>query len=290
MRRRLLLLTLFGSFAAAHAAPPPLVIDVYNPQGQSMFPVTSEIVSGARDVVLIDAQFQRNDAEALVKKIQATGKTLTTVYISHSDPDYYFGLDVVQAAFPKAKIVATAPTVAAIKASMDGKLAYWGPVLKDNAPKKLVLPAALASDRITLEGRALEVKGLRGPSPARTHVWIPSLKTAVGGVLVSSGSHVWIADTQTPQSRKHWLTALRHVEALHPARVVPGHFVGDEPKGLDAVRFTASYLETFEAEATRAKDAASLIDAMKRAYPQFTDTGGLELSAKVVKGEMKWPQ
>ena len=151
-RRTLLSAAALGaalSFAAlaAHAAE-PLKLEVYNPGAKSMFPVSSELVMGQADAVLIDAQFQRNDAEALVQKIKASGKKLTTVYISHSDPDYYFGLDVIQAAFPKAKIVATAPTVAAIKASMDGKLAYWGPVLKDNAPKKLVLPAVLASDRI----------------------------------------------------------------------------------------------------------------------------------------------
>jgi hypothetical protein len=94
----------------ASAAAGPLQLDVYNPGAKSMFPVSSELVTGDADAVLIDAQFQRNDAEALVQKIKASGKKLTTVYISHSDPDYYFGLDVIQAAFPEAKIVATPQT------------------------------------------------------------------------------------------------------------------------------------------------------------------------------------
>src|SRR5688572_17413931 len=120
--------TLSLASLAAHAAE-PLKLDVYNPGAKSMFPVSSELVTGQADAVLIDAQFQRNDAEALVQKIKASGKKLTTVYISHSDPDYYFGLDVIQAAFPDAKIVATPQTVAAIQASKDGKLAHWGPIL-----------------------------------------------------------------------------------------------------------------------------------------------------------------
>jgi 16S rRNA (cytosine967-C5)-methyltransferase len=73
------------------------------------------------DAILIDAQFQRNDAEQLVQQIKQSGKKLSTVYVSHSDPDYYFGLDVIQAAFPNAKIVATPQTVAAIKSNMEGK-------------------------------------------------------------------------------------------------------------------------------------------------------------------------
>ena len=139
-------------------AAQPLQVQVYNPGEKAIFPVASVIVSGEREAILVDAQFQRNDAETLVQRIKDSGKTLTTVYVSHSDPDYYFGLDTIQAAFPDAKIVATPQTVAAIKTNMDGKLAYWGPILKDNAPHKLVLPQALKGDRLTLEGKVIEIR------------------------------------------------------------------------------------------------------------------------------------
>jgi glyoxylase-like metal-dependent hydrolase (beta-lactamase superfamily II) len=278
---------------AAHAAQ-PLKLDVYNPGAKSMFPVSSELITGQTDAVLIDAQFQRNDAQALVQKIQASGKKLTTVYISHSDPDYYFGLDVVQAAFPDAKIVATPQTVAAIQASKDGKLAHWGPILKDNAPKALVVPEPLAGDSLALEGRKIQVVGLDGPTPERTFAWIPSLKAVVGGIPVSANIHVWIADTQTPASRSDWLRTLARIEALHPKTVVPGHYLpnadGSAPYSLAAVKFTRGYLQAFETEAKTAKDSAALIAAMKKRYPKLQDTSSLELSAKVIKGEMKWPQ
>jgi glyoxylase-like metal-dependent hydrolase (beta-lactamase superfamily II) len=294
MIRGTLLAAGIASLAAVHtlsasAAEAALQLEVYNPGDKAMFPVSSEIVSGRNEVVLIDAQFQRNDAEALVQKIKAGGKKLSTVYISHSDPDFYFGLDVIKAAFPDAKIVATPQTVAAIKASMDGKLAYWGPILKDNAPKALVLPEPLEGDTILLEGRKLEVKGLQGPSPARSYVWIPSLKTVAGGVPVFNNTHVWMADTQTPASREAWRKTLDSIAALKPATVVPGHYLGDAPKGLEAVKFTAGYLKTFEREAAQAKDSAELIGAMKKHYPSLGQLSSLELSAKVVKGEMKWP-
>ncbi|CAJ0812038.1 MBL fold metallo-hydrolase [Ralstonia flaminis] len=279
-----------AGIVAYAAAPAPLHLEVYNPGDKGVFPVSSEIITGAHEAILIDAQFQRTDAQALVRKIQASGKTLTTVYISQSDPDYYFGLDVIRAAFPKAKIVATPQTVAAIQASMNGKLAYWGPLLKDNAPKALVLPEVLHADHLTLEGRAIEIKGLNGPNPARTYLWIPSLKTVAGGVVVNSGDHVWVADTQTRESRLGWLQTLDNITALKPTTVVPGHFTGPMPAGLEAVRFTADYLKTFEAEAARANNSAELIKAMKAAYPSLPGDASLELSAKVIKGEMKWPQ
>ncbi|QXG45468.1 MBL fold metallo-hydrolase [Pseudomonas viridiflava] len=289
LRSALFALSFATLFPLAAQAADPLKIDVYNPAEKAIFPVSSELITGQHDAVLIDAQFQRNDAEALVQKIKASGKKLTTVYISHSDPDYYFGLDVIQAAFPEAKIVASEPTVKAIKASMQGKLAYWGPILKDNAPAKLVLPDVLKGDHLTLEGQPLEIKGLQGPTPQRSYVWIPSLKAVVGGVVVSSGIHVWVADTQTPKSRQDWLAALKGIEALKPNTVIPGHYLGEVPEGTKAVTFTADYLKSFEEHAAKAKDSAALIDAMKKAWPQLAEPSSLELSAKVIKGEMKWP-
>ena len=294
MHRRHILATVTAVFFAVAApaaqAAQPLQVQVFNPGEKGIFPVASVIVSGEREAILVDAQFQRNDAAALVQRIKDSGKTLTTVYISHSDPDYYFGLDTIQAAFPAAKIVATAQTVAAIKANMDGKLAYWGPILKDNAPHKLVLPQALKSDRLTLEGKVIDIKGLKGASPGRSYLWIPSLKTVAGGVVVGSGIHIWMADTQSVQSRKNWQATLGDIVKLKPAVVIPGHFLGDAPKGLAAVTYTAGYVQAFDAEAAMAKDSAALVTAMKARYPQAGQVSSLELSAKVIKGEMTWPQ
>ncbi len=281
-------LTAASLVSAAHATP--LTLEVYNPGDKGIFPVSSTLLSGEHEAILIDAQFQRSDAEALVAKLKASGKTLSTVYISHGDPDYYFGLDVIQAAFPQARIVATPQTVAHIKASMDGKLAYWGPILKDNAPQKLVLPEVLNTDTFTLEGQRIEIRGLKGPSPERSYLWIPSLKTVTGGVVVSNAIHVWVADTQSVQSRKNWQTTLAGIAALKPTTVVPGHYLGAAPTGLGAVKYTGDYLKAFEQEAGKAANSAALVEAMKTRFPQAGEAASLELSAKVIKGEMKWPQ
>lgn len=286
-------LAVLGGLPAFAAEKGGIKIDVYNPGQKGVFPVSSEIVSGPREVILIDAQFSRADAKALVAKIKATGKVLTTIYISHSDPDYYFGLDTIKAAFPNAKVLATPQTVAAIKASKDGKLAFWGPVLKENAPEALIVPEPLDGDSLTVDGKTLKVVGLDGPSPDRTFVWIPSEKAVLGGISVVANEHVWIADTQTAESRENWKSTLSRIEALEPSLVVPGHFVlntdGSQPFTLESVKFTRDYLNKFEAEAAKAESSAELIASMKKAYPGLSGEASLELSAKVVTGEMKWP-
>ncbi|EPQ7201364.1 MULTISPECIES: MBL fold metallo-hydrolase [Providencia] len=280
------LLAMSATFA--HAAE--LKLDIYNSGNNSVFPVSSEIISGDKEVVLIDAQFQKNDAQALVKKIKALNKTLTTIYISHSDPDYYFGLDTITKAFPKAKVIATKETVEAIKASKDGKLAYWGEVLKNEAPTTLIVPDVIQGNSFTVDGETLFIKGSDGPAPERTYVWVPSLKAVVGGVVVSDNIHVWIADTQTQSSRQHWQQTLESIQALQPKTVVPGHFTGKSKMDLSSVTFTQNYLNTFEAMAEQSKDAKELTSKMEKAYPHLDDKSSLELSAKVIKGEMQWPQ
>lgn len=286
-KKSLLTLTLVSLTTLAHAAS-PLTMEVYNPGEKSVFPVSSEIVSGEKEVVLIDAQFQGNDAEQLIEKIKATGKTLTTIYISHSDPDFYFGLDKIKAAFPQAKIVATPETIAAIEASKEGKLAYWGPILKENAPQSVVVPQPLQGNSFMVDGQKIEVKG---PTPDRTYVWIPALKAVVGGVPVAGNNiHLWVADTQTPQSRADWQQTLESIKALKPKVVVPGHFLPGAPQTLESVTFTQNYLTTLEKALPKAKDSAQLIAVMKKQYPDLKDESSLELGAKVLKGEMKWPQ
>jgi glyoxylase-like metal-dependent hydrolase (beta-lactamase superfamily II) len=277
--------------ASSYATPQaPLHVDVFNPGPKAVFPVSSEIVTGQRDAILIDAQFDRTSAEQLVKKIKATGKRLTTVYVSQGDPDFYFGLNVIQDAFPEARIVATPQTVAKIQATKDDKLAVWGPQLKDEAPKRLVVPEPLRGDRLKLEGQDLQIRGLSGPDPSRTYVWIPSQRIVAGGTLVESGEHVFMADTPTPESRQAWLAELNGMASLYPRLVIPGHFIGNIPPGLDAVKFTASYLRAFDRASASASDSTELINAMKKAYPTLdASLPTLEMSAKVVKGEMEWP-
>lgn len=91
--RRFVLSAVVLGFAAHAAAQAPLTLDVYNPGEAAIFPVSSVLISGDKDAILVDAQFGKAQAQQVVDKVRASGKNLTTIYISHGDPDYYFGLE-----------------------------------------------------------------------------------------------------------------------------------------------------------------------------------------------------
>ncbi|RVT47109.1 MBL fold metallo-hydrolase [Rheinheimera sediminis] len=275
---------------SANAVGATLETTVFNPQDKSTFPVSSVLITGKTEAILVDAQFQRNDALSLVELIKQSGKKLTTIYISHGDPDFYFGLDVITAAYPDAKVLASAPTQSYIKKSMDGKKAYWGPILKENAPQKLVVPDVLQGDTLWVDGEQVKVVGLDGHDPKHSFVWVPSSKTVLGGVVVFGNMHVFLADTQTPESRQKWYKTLNGIEQLKPETVIPGHFLGDKPLTLQAVNFTHQYIQDFEAAAASSANSAELVAKMKKNYPTIGGDSILGLSAKVIMGEMKWGQ
>ena len=149
-----------------------------------------------------------------------------------------------------------------------------------------LVPEALQGDQLTLEGQRIE---LIGHDPKHRSLWIPSIQAVVGGVLTYANIHPWIADAQTPEARQTWLKSLDELQALQPKTLVPGHFMGQPKLNLDDLRFTRNYLNDLETALPKAKNSQALIEAMKAQYPDLLDASSLELSAKVLKGEMQWP-
>ncbi|MDO5069793.1 MAG: MBL fold metallo-hydrolase [Neisseria zoodegmatis] len=264
-----------------------LTFHTFNPQESSIFPVSSVIVEGDKEVLLVDAQFQRNDAQKLVQQIKAIGKPLKTVYISHYDPDFYFGLDVVGQAFPNAEIVATPETVAHIEQSIIGKYKYWSPILKNNAPKMLVLPKATDAAYLKVGSSRLEIRG-KHINPALTYLWDSGSKTVLGGVPLYEGTHLWLADSQTKQARSKWARTLDDIAALKPRRVIPGHFIGTP--SVKTIEFNRRYLAEVEKAVSSAKNSSDVVNRLKTTFPNLKGGDDLELGAKVVMGEEKWPK
>lgn len=266
-----------------------LNITHFTPNEGSLFPVSSNVIEGPNEVLLVDAQFEKDDAEQLVEMIQATGKPLTTVFISHKDPDFYFGLDTIRTAYPDVKIVATPETVRGIEKTIQLKYDFWGPILEANAPSELIVPDVLEGDSLTVDGETIQVIGLDGHDPAHTFLWAPSEKTVLGGVVLYEYVHVWLADNQTPQSRDSWRMTLDQITALNPERIIPGHVAGKSAEDASIIDFTKDYVAAFEAAAEKAENSVELVAAMQEAYPDFKNVGDLELSAQFITGERSWP-
>lgn len=264
-----------------------LKLQVYN-ASENSFGVASVIVSGKTDVALIDAQFTLEDAEKVAQQIKTSGKKLTTIYVSHGDPDFYFGLEVFKKYFPDVTVYAAPATVEHIKATAQKKLEVWGERLGKNITSNVILPQVLKGNSIDLEGQKFEIIGLE-ESPSRTFVWIPSIKAVIGGINVFGTTfHLWMADAQTAEARKQWISVLDKIESLQPTIVIPAHAKSESGFDLTAVRHTKSYIQFYEEVLKANKTSETVIAALKAKYAALTFDIALQLGAKVNTGEMKW--
>jgi glyoxylase-like metal-dependent hydrolase (beta-lactamase superfamily II) len=276
IRTTVLTATLAMAFSAQAAQP--LTVKVYN-AGANSFNVNSTLVYGEKEALVIDTGFTRADALRIAANVLDSGKQLTTIYVSQADPDYYFGAETLKEFFPQADVVSTPA----------GKVAFWGPKMGANAPRKPVVPRALEGSTLTLEGQTIEIRGTQGPLAHRPYAWIPSLKAIVGNIGVFGNMHVWTADTQSSVERTAWVAQLDEMAALQPALVIPGHMKAGTVVDASAIGFTKDYLQTFEKNLAAHKTSTTLIEAVKQAYPQLTEgVMSLDMGAKVNTGEMKW--
>lgn len=263
-----------------------LGLKTFNPGPEAIFPVTSTLIYGEHDAVLVDAQFQKQYAAQVAELIKASGKNLKYIFISHSDPDYYFGLDEIKKAFPHARVVSTAQTAWLISASKEAKMAVWKDSLGKDAPGTLDVPAAVNTGRLMIDGQSIEI--IQDESdPAYSYLWLPSLKTILGGIPVSEGGHLWMADTRTVQDIDLWIARIDGMKALQPERVIPGHHIKSDlsPAVLDFVR---QYLLDYRNAATPHHNAEHIIAEMDKRYPTLPGRPSLEFGAGVFAGEVPW--
>jgi glyoxylase-like metal-dependent hydrolase (beta-lactamase superfamily II) len=249
--------------------PPPepklkLEVVTASPEG---FLVNSALITGEKEAVLIDAQFTLADSKKVAEAVQASGKKLTTVFVTHFHPDHYFGFVTLKAAFPEAKLVALPATVENVKKTWQAKVKQWKPMYKAAIPDKPELPEALTGNTIEIEGEKLEIVGeLQGDSTDNSYVWIPALGAVVTGDMVYDDVFPWTAET-SPDERKAWIASLDKLAALSPKKVVPGHQKPEKTQDPASIQFTKDYLVAYDEALAGSKSAKDLQAKIKAKYP-----------------------
>ena len=161
------------------------------------------MISGEKDMIVIDPQFSLSEAHKLAAEILESKKNLTTIYITHPHPDHMFGLAVLKQAFPNAKAVALPATVAASKTGWPARQKFWLPTYGNNIPgPEPVAIEELTTPVLTLEGEQFPITGpVQGDDgPGNSFVYIPSLKTVSRVMLCSTTSTLGSRETKPVRS------------------------------------------------------------------------------------------
>jgi glyoxylase-like metal-dependent hydrolase (beta-lactamase superfamily II) len=235
-------------------------------EGEATWPATSvSLISGERDAVLIDALLTSEEAGQVVDWIRATGKNLTTVYITHGHGDHFFGLNTILAAFPDARAVTAAAVIPDAKTQLSPDLmGFWNAIFPGQIPEHPIVPDALDGDVIDLEGHELRIINVgQADTAPSTIVYIPDLDAVISGDVAYNGIHQWLAQTDH-EKRMQWIASVEKIEALNPKIVVAGHkrpdARDDDPATI--LRSTKTYIRDFDQSLSESHSAQALVDKM----------------------------
>jgi glyoxylase-like metal-dependent hydrolase (beta-lactamase superfamily II) len=260
--------------------------------GGHFSPTTATILTGATEAVVVDTLFTADDVERLAERVEATGRTLTTIYVTHAHFDHYFGLEALLARFPSARGVALPSVVAAIEATHEASRDQAQQWFAGKALDCTVLPEPLDGDVITLDGhelRAIEV-GQADIAPS-TILHVPAIDAVVAGDVVYNGVHQMLA-LSGPEDWPRWIASVDRIAALEPRIVVAGHKQPELPDDDTQmiVDGTRSYIRAFTEELADTDDARGLVARMQERFPEHINPSALVLSARAaVKGKRPRP-
>jgi glyoxylase-like metal-dependent hydrolase (beta-lactamase superfamily II) len=249
-------------------------------------PISSTLISGERDAVLVDTPITVEQARALANWVAARGKNLTTIYATHGHGDHFFGASTVLERFPGARFVARPEVIEIMRqqASPESLATYWNPRFPGQISSQLAIAEELTGNIINLEGQDLVSVPLGFTDTAGTTcLHVPSIGLVVAGDAAYNGVHLHLSESPDQQKRQEWIAALDKMESLKPRAVIAGHKrVGnvDSPKILGETR---KYIRDFERLAMQTTTARELYDQMLKLYPDWGNPGALWTSVQAVK-------
>src|SRR3984893_17787931 len=260
--------TLLASIALATAisAQTNVQLKVHTGVGVNGYDVNSTMISGEKDMLVIDPQFSLSEAHRLAAEILESKKNLTTAPDLPPHPDHLFGLAVLKQACPNAKIVALPATVAGAKTGWPARQKFWFPTYGNNIPgPDPVLPEELSTPVLTLEGEQFPITGgVQGDGPGNSFVYIPSLKAVVAGDTVFDQVYFGVPKDK---AREDWMKTLDQISALKPVILIPGHEGPGAKHDLSAIAFMKKYIADWDANVKASKDAAEMRARVVKQYP-----------------------
>ncbi len=241
-------------------------------------PITSTLIMGRHDAVLIDPPLTTTQAAEVGDWIAASGRELRQIYITHGHGDHWFGAIPLLQRFPGATVAATQGTAELMKAQNDPQFRadFWDQVFPGQLPVGDVDVTVVDERGFELEGVALvPVEVGHTDTDDTTMLHVPEMGLLVAGDVVYNGVHQYLTESGGADGIDEWLAALDAAEALNPATVIAGHKDSrafDNPSQIQATR---RYLTDARRLLESSESAESFYEAMLRLHPNRLNPGAL---------------
>jgi glyoxylase-like metal-dependent hydrolase (beta-lactamase superfamily II) len=217
--------------------------------------------------------------------VAASGRNLTTIYVTHGHGDHFFGIGALLDRFPTARAVATPDVVRVMRRRTSPELVAksWRAWLPGQIPDRLVIAEELEGKVIDLQGCDLVVVQVgHTDTDATTCLHVPSIGLVVAGDVAYNDVHQYLAESNA-QTRREWIAALDTIESLTPRAVIAGHKRPENDDSPRIIEETRQYIRDFDRLAETTSTAQELYARMLECYPNRVNPGILWASARAVK-------
>lgn len=203
--------------------------------------VNSYLLHARDGIVLVDAQLTISDAQLVRDAIEATGRPLAAIVITHPHPDHYAGAAVITSDQQEVPMLATAAVAEVIARDDALKERIVGAMMGEQWPSRRRFPNQIVESGTTvnLAGLDLIARDLGAGESHADSIWSIGDRWFVGDMLCPD-MDAYLADGHYDT----WLSNLAHLHDTAPTDTVfyVGHGV---PIGRDGIGPQRAYLQAF---------------------------------------------
>ncbi len=180
--------------------PIPQAIATLLPNGdhQMWSPMSSTLIYGPTEAVLIDPPITIKQTEALADWVESFGKKLSSIYITHGHGDHWFGTKPLTERFPGVSVYATEGTLEVMRQNASDGVPgeFWTTRFPDQIPDASILAKTVPADGFSVDGAKIvvvEVGHSDGDNSTMLHV--PSIGLVVAGDVVYTNVHQYLVES-----------------------------------------------------------------------------------------------
>ena len=239
------------------------------------FYVTSHIIEGPSQLVVVDTQQFRPHTREVVDFIKGLDKPVAKVIASHHHPDHTFGLEQMQQ-WPTSALPSV---VKSINERGPFYIKIKAPHYGDNIPNKTYAPAAdLQPGEMVIDGVRYQINEVKfAEAEHQTLITLPDQGVVIAQDLVYNKVHGYVAGNEI----SNWIKALQDLTARPGIKtVLCGH---GEPAGPEAFQAMIQYLQAAEKAIEEAKAGSKdIIPTLTKAFPDHRGVGVLGIANQML--------
>ena len=243
------------------------------------FHVNTQMIEGPTAVVIFDGQLLLPYADEVASYVQALGKPVDRIILSHAHTDHWSGLQGLTERFPDAGVFALDGVADQLRARGQARLDSFRPIYGDRIATKVTIPTQTITEGLQqIDGITYDFKRfIDAELDLQLAALLPEQKVLMAFDLVfSPNEHAFTVVDHFDR----WMIVLERLKVLQGYDTITiGH---DTPVHRSAIDSTITYIKRAKEIHAASADAKTYSESQKAAFPDRQLASTVDFSAKLL--------